>query len=152
MLNGSPYQEHGVFKGPRGQAFDRAAGYMSTAMGARAQDIEEEAYYKAQKIADKAAARVAEKGQYDFGAPSVSRPSAIDRFASTANAVGGAARAVSGLFGGQGSSPLPSWESSFRMPSVSPGLTAAAAAPSAYTPSGTFNQPWTFPSSLAGGF
>jgi hypothetical protein len=149
VLNGNPYQNHSVFGKPSPQlaALYRARKH---AMASEARLTEEEAELEAAKygggnFAPAGAARVAPPQQSALGGDWMGAASRnLGSLAS--NATG-----LIGMFRGQGASPLPSWSSSFRMPSVSPTLTAAAVAPSAYNPSGTFNQPWTFPSSLGGG-
>lgn len=48
---------------------------------------------------------------------------------------------------------IPSWEQSFNAPPVVPNLPSVAAAPTSFNPAGASTQiPWTFPSSLPGGF
>ena len=124
------------------QAVRRAASYMQNAMSHREREIEE-----------KAAAKAAKYGSDSFGAPGAMRtPPRGDWASSAASGLGSLATNVGGLvnqFRGPGAtSSLPSWSSSFQTP-LPTALTAAAAAPSAFQPSGSFSAPWTFPS--AGG-
>ncbi len=123
----------------RAQATRRAASYLQNAMSHREREIEEEA-----------AAEAAQYGSDSFGAPGAMRtPPRGDWASSAASELGSLATNVGGLvnqFRGPGAtSSLPSWGSSFQTP-LPTALTAAAAAPSAFQPSGSFSAPWTFPS------
>jgi hypothetical protein len=135
----NPYQERNVFGGsnPRAEAAQRAKKFAMTALQYRADEIENEA-----------AAKAAEYGSDSFGPPGQGRPPAGNWMSSAASGLSSLATNASGLvnqFRGQGAaSALPSWGSSLQT-SLPPALSAGAAAPSAYQPSGSFSTPWTFP-------
>ena len=146
-MQSNPYQERNVFGSgnSRAQATRRAASYLQNAMSYREREIEEEA-----------AAEAAKYGSDSFGVPGAMRTppaqssaSRGDWASSAASGLGSLAANVGGLvnqFRGPGAAPsLPSWGSSFQT-SLPTALTAAAAAPSAFQPSGSFSAPWTFPS------
>ena len=126
----------------RTEAALRAASYSGAAMA-----------YEKQKIDDEYNAEAAKFGsEYSSGSSGPSRSPVQQRnaagdWASAVSGLGSLATNVSGLvnqFRGQGAaSPLPSWNSSFQTP-LPTALTTAAAAPSAFQPSGSFSAPWTF--------
>jgi len=151
VLNPGLYNpERTVFpNSARAEAARRAASYLGAATAYRKQEIDDEFNTKAAKFGS----------DYSIGSsgpprlPTQQRNAAGD-WGSAARGLGELATNVTGLVGmfrGQGSSPLPSWGSSFQTPSVPSALTAAAVAPSAFNPSSSFSSPaWTFPSSFGG--
>jgi hypothetical protein len=125
----NPYQERNVFGGsnPRAEAAQRAKRFAVTAL-----------QYEADRIGNEAAAEAAKYGSDSFGPPGQGRPPA-------GSGLGSLVSGVFNQFRGQGAAPaLPSWSSSFQT-SLPAALSAGAAAPSAYQPSGSFSTPWTFP-------